>query len=93
MYRLSTTKLYDRQIEDLSPEANALLVKKITLLLENPARYKSLSGNGPQFRIRFSDRGKQKRLVYAIDSDRICLLTIIDRDKDYRELRHRKKNS
>jgi len=86
VYQLRTTELYDRQVEDLSPEASAILVKKIELLLRNPARFKGLTGNG--FRIRFTDRRKQKRLVYRIDGDTVTLLMIIDRDKDYRELRN-----
>ena len=40
MYRLRTTALYDRQVEDLSPEANALLVRKVEMLLRDPAQFK-----------------------------------------------------
>ena len=78
------------EIATLDPSAAQLLERKLHLARENPFRYKRLYSPGRHlFCIKFSDRRKEKRLVYEVEKDAIIVRRIIDRDKDYRELRKR----
>ncbi len=87
MFRFEVTPRYLRDFERLGPEAHKLLLKKVERLLQNPYREKQLTySHKTVFRIRFSDRGADKRLIYVIKGDTISLLAICDRKKGYDDL-------
>jgi len=74
-------------VTELSDNAATQLENKIALLKINPYRYKKLQHpNLLLFRIRFTDKRKEKRLIYTIDKNNIKLLCILDRNKEYRDL-------
>jgi hypothetical protein len=85
MYRIKPARIFLKQIEGLCPDAARILENKIRMLVLNPYRFKRLYDN--VFRIRFTDRRKEKRMVYKLDGLDIKLVCILDRDKDYRDLR------
>jgi len=87
-YVLKPTKFLMTQIDDLSDRAKTILKEKFLMIKENPARFKQIVGFPYNlFRIRFQDLGKSKRLIYSIDKNEIKLLCIINRDKNYSDLK------
>lgn len=84
MFRLEVTARYLRDFERLAPETRKVLLKKAELLLQNPYREKRLTyPHKIVFRMRFSDRGADKRLIYVVKGDTISLLAICDRKHGY----------
>ena len=87
MFRLEAAPQYLREFEKLSPKTRAVRLKKIELVLDNPYREKRLAHPiAAVFRVRFSDRGADKRLIYAVKDDAVFLLEIIHRKHGYGDL-------
>jgi len=87
-YILRPSEFFLQQITELSDEAARLIEKKIRLVKSNPYRYKRIYGYRLfLFRIRFEDDRKEKRIIYLVDKPYIKILCILDRDKEYRDLR------
>jgi len=88
------TNLFLTQIGDLSPDARMALDRKLALAKLNPYRNKRIRGYSLfLFRIRFEDVRKEKRLIYLVDKPLIIPICILDRDKNYRDLRKHLKNA
>jgi len=76
------------QIEELSDEAKKLVEEKLEIIKINPYRYKRVLGYKLfLFRIRFKDNRKEKRIIYLIDKPFVKILCILDRDKEYKDLK------
>ena len=87
MFELKPTDFFLGQLDELSDEAAALVKEKLELVKINPFRYKSITGYGLfLFRIRFSDKRKEKRVIYLVDKPFVKVLCILDRDKEYKDL-------
>jgi len=87
MFELKPTDFFLEQTDGLSDEAAALIAEKLELVKTNPFRYKRIQGHGLfLFRIRFSDRKKEKRVIYLVDKPFVKVLCILDRDKEYKDL-------
>ncbi len=87
-FTLEISQVFVEQLDELSKETRRILKTKLQLLKINPYRYKRIQGQGViLFRIRFSDNRKEKRLIYTIDKSKVELLCILDRDKDYKDLK------
>jgi mRNA-degrading endonuclease RelE of RelBE toxin-antitoxin system len=87
-YVLKPTHLFLGQLENLSFKSRQILKQKLELLKINPSRNKRILGyNLFLFRIRFSDRSKEKRIIYFLDKNEVKLLCILDRDKNYKDLK------
>ena len=87
-YILKPTEFFMRQLDELGDKAARILDDKLRLLKINPYRYKRIYGyNLFLFRIRFEDGRKEKRLIYLVDKPYVKLLCILDRDKEYKDLR------
>ena len=87
MYNVITSKLFLEQVCGLSPKSKKVVDKKLDLLKINPYRYKTIKGYPISFlRIRFSDRNKEKRMIYFVDKNIVKIICILDRDKDYKDL-------
>ena len=87
-YEVIPTKLFLEQLEDLSVKTKNILRKKIGLLKINPTRNKRIKGyNLFMFRVRFSDSKKEKRLIYLLDKNKVKILCILNRDKNYKDLK------
>ena len=64
-----------------------MLLKKIERIRQNPYREKRLTHpRAVVFRVRFSDRGADKRLIYSVERNTISLLAITDRKHGYDDL-------
>jgi mRNA-degrading endonuclease RelE of RelBE toxin-antitoxin system len=87
-YELVPTEFFLEQLDGLSTEAASLIDKKLRLIKINPYRYKRIEGYGLfLFRIRFEDGRKEKRLVYLVDKPKVIMLCILDREKEYKDLK------
>lgn len=87
-YEIQPSHFFLQQIEELSDEAARVLEKRLRLVKVNPFRNKRIEGyNLFLFRIRFEDQHKEKRVIYLVDKPLVKLLCILDRDKEYNDLK------
>jgi mRNA-degrading endonuclease RelE of RelBE toxin-antitoxin system len=88
MFELIPTKFFLEQLDYLSDKSKKIISDKMDLIKMNPFRYKRIFGYGlVLFRIRFKDRGRNKRLIYLFENGFVKVLCILDRSKDYKDLR------
>lgn len=86
-FQIKPTKLYLKQLKSLSQDAAITIKQKILLIKQNPFRYKKIQGHNLFiFRIRFKDNNKEKRLIYLVEKNKIKILFILDRNKNYKDL-------
>ncbi|MFH1505940.1 MAG: hypothetical protein ABIE94_03030 [archaeon] len=87
-YVLKPSRFFLQQVDEISDEAAKLIEEKLKLAKINPYRYKRIAGYKLfLFRIRFEDNRKEKRVVYLVDKPYVKVLCILDRDKDYKDLK------
>ena len=87
-YVLRPSHFFLEQIDELSDKAAAIIEDQLRLLKLNPFRFKRIEGyNLFLFRIRFEDNRKEKRVIYLVDKPNIDILCILDRDKEYNDLK------
>lgn len=87
-YTLVPSQFFLQQIDELTDEAARLIDNKLKLAKSNPYRYKRIHGYKLfLFRIRFEDERKEKRVIYLVDKPNIKVLCILDRDKEYKDMR------
>ena len=87
-YILKPSQFFLQQIDELSEEAAKLIKEKLKLAKINPFRYKRIYGYKLfLFRIRFKDDSKEKRIVYLVDKPIIEVICILDRGKEYKDLK------
>lgn len=87
-FPIKPTKFFLSQIKELDKKSKSIIKEKIELIKQNPYRYKRIHGYSLfLFRIRFKDSGKEKRLIYLIDKPHVKLLCILDRGKEYKDLK------
>ncbi len=87
-YVIKPSHFFLQQADELSDEAAKLIEEKLKLAKINPYRYKRIFGYKLfLFRIRFEDERKEKRVVYLVDKPFIKVLCILDRDKEYKDLK------
>ena len=86
-YEITPLKKFLKELDQLSDKAKKIVNNKINLLEINPFRNKRIKGyNLFLFRIRFEDQRKEKRIIYQVDSSKVILICILDRDDDYKGL-------
>lgn len=82
------SRIFLEQFDSLSLKAQESLEEKIIILKHSPQRNKRLTGIELfLFRIRFEDNGCEKRAIYELNPPYVNLLCILDRKKDYKDLR------
>jgi len=87
-YTLVPTEFFLKQIDELSKEARSIIEKRLELTKINPFRNKRVEGYSLfLFRIRFEDNKKEKRVIYLVDKPKVILLCILDRSKEYKDLK------
>jgi mRNA-degrading endonuclease RelE of RelBE toxin-antitoxin system len=87
-YKLVPSKFFLGQLDDLTDEAAKLVEEKLRLVRTNPYRFKRIRGYRLfLFRIRFEDNRKEKRVIYLVDKPLVKILCILDRDREYKQLR------
>jgi|SRR3989344_6517737 len=88
-YEVIPSNFFLEQINELSDEAVKLIEEKLLLTKVNPYRFKRIKGYKLfLFRIRFENERKEKRVIYLVDKPKIKVLCILDRDKEYKDLRN-----
>ena len=87
-YEIKSLKFFLKQIEVLDEKSKRIIKDKIELIRENPYRYKRVHSKkySRVFRIRFSIKGKETRLIYVVINPNIVLCCLLDRKKDYKDL-------
>lgn len=87
-YSIKSLEFFKKQVEKLDSKSKRIIYDKIQLLKQNPYRYKRIHSKkySKVFRIRFSIKGKETRLVYVIIKPNIILVCLLDRKKDYKDL-------
>ncbi len=87
-YILKPSLFFLEQLDDLSDKASNIIEDKLRLLKINPFRFKRIEGyNLFLFRIRFEDNRKEKRIIYLVNKPYVEILCILDRDKEYSDLK------
>ena len=87
-YELKPTHFFLEQVDTLSGDAKRILEDKLRLVKINPFRNKRIHGYPLfLFRIRFEDNRKEKRVIYLVDKPYVKLICILDRDKEYKDLK------
>lgn len=87
-YILQASDFFIEQARQLSDDGARVVKDKLRLLKINPFRNKRIHGYDLfLFRVRFEDGRKEKRVVYLVDKPNVKILCIIDRDKEYKDLR------
>ena len=87
-YILKPSLFFLEQADELSDKAASIVDDKLKLLKINPFRFKRIEGYDLfLFRIRFEDNNKEKRIIYLVNKPYVEILCILDRDKDYKDLR------
>src|SRR3989338_4921543 len=87
-FELKPSEFFLEQIEELSDKVSRIVEDKLRLLKINPFRFKRIEGyNLFLFRIRFEDNQKEKRVIYLVDKPYVKVLCILDRDKEYKDLK------
>ena len=87
-YELIPTNFFLKQLDELSFKPKQLIKEKLELIKINPARNKRIYGyNLFLFRIRFQDYSKEKRIIYLLEKNIVKILCILDRDKNYKDLK------
>jgi hypothetical protein len=88
VYVIKPSRFFLQQVDEISGEAAKLIEEKLKLAKVNPYRYKRIFGYKLfLFSIRFEDGRKEKRVVYLVDKPFIKVLCILDRDKEYKDLK------
>ncbi|MFH1072810.1 MAG: hypothetical protein V1743_05255 [Nanoarchaeota archaeon] len=87
-YELKPSHFFLKQVDELSAEARRILEARLRLVKINPFRNKRIHGfNLFLFRIRFEDNKKEKRVIYLVDKPFVKLICILDRDREYKDLK------
>ena len=88
-FQLKPTRFFLKQLDSLSSKAARILESKLLMLKKNPFRFKRIQGYDLfLFRIRFEDGRKEKRVIYLVDPPEVRILCILDRDKEYKDLKN-----
>ena len=88
-YIIKPSHFFLQQVDEISDETAKLIEEKLKLAKTNPYRYKRIYGHKlVLFRIRFEEGRKEKRVVYLVDKPFIKVLCILDRDKEYKDLKN-----
>lgn len=88
-YKLQPTRFFLEQLDKLSYQTKQLIKAKLLLAKQNPSRFKRIKGYKLfLFRIRLSERSKEIRVIYLLDKKLIKVLCILDRGKEYKDLKN-----
>jgi hypothetical protein len=87
-FRIIPTKFLMTQIQCLDKKTKRIIHQKKELLKINPFRYKNIHSKqyNHVFRIKFTDCGEEKRLVYVVLKNIVFLCFVLDRSKKYKDL-------
>ena len=87
-YELKPSHFFLQQIDELSDETKRVVENRLKLVKANPFRNKRIHGyNLFLFRIRFEEQHREKRVIYLVDKPYVKLICILDRDKEYKDLK------
>ena len=87
-YELKPSHFFLQQIDELSDETKKVVENRLKLVKVNPFRNKRIHGYSLfLFRIRFEEQHREKRVIYLVDKPHVKLICILDRDKEYKDLK------
>jgi len=87
-FDIVATEFFLEQIKDLPKKYKRQIRNKIKLVEQKPFRFKRIHSKkfSKLFRIRMKIKGKEVRLIYVIIGQKIILVCILDRSKNYKDL-------
>ena len=87
-YQIKSLKFFIEQIKDLDTQSKRIINDKIELLKQNPYRYKRVHSRqySKVFRVRFSIKKRETKLIYVVIEPNIILVCLLDRKNDYKDL-------
>jgi len=87
-FEILSTELFLEQVKDLPKKYKKQIKNKIKLIEQNPFRFKRLHSKkfSKLFRIRMKIESREARLIYVIIGQKIILVCMLDRSKNYRDL-------
>jgi mRNA-degrading endonuclease RelE of RelBE toxin-antitoxin system len=87
-FNVNATEFFLKQIEGLGEKSKRIVREKISLLKENPYRFKRIHAKkfNRVFRVRLSLDGKETRLIYAIIEPNILIVCLLERKNEYKDL-------
>jgi mRNA-degrading endonuclease RelE of RelBE toxin-antitoxin system len=76
------------QFRKLDKKSKRIIDDKISLIMENPYRYKKIHSHSYSklFRVRLEVQSKQKRLIYAVVEPNVVIVCLLDRKGEYKDL-------
>ena len=85
-FKVKQTKLFSKQIDELTEKERKLVSDKIDLAKQNPFRFKKLVGYKSTFEIKITINRGFSRLIYCVFSkDEITIMGIFKRKKDFKD--------
>ena len=85
---LISSKHFQKQFNELDENYKRLIKSKLDLAKQNPYRFKALKiKNHKLFRIRLTINSKEVRLIYKVLEPNVIILCLLERKKDYKDLR------
>ena len=87
-FELVATEFFIEQIKDLDRKSKDQINEKIGLISSDPFRFKRIRSKTMHnvFRVRLNLPSKEMRLIYAVLSQNIILVCLLNRESDYTDL-------
>ena len=93
IFKLISTKGFQQQAKYLDIKTKRILDNKLDLILQNPYRFKALNyKNHKLFRVPLNINSKETRLIYKIINPNIILNCLLERKRNYKDLKKYLKN-
>ena len=88
-YTIKVTEIFLEQIKRLDKKSKKIIKNKIGLIKINPYRYKRIHSKkfSKIFRVRLNLGGKETRLIYVILGRTILLVCLLERKREYKDLK------
>ena len=85
---IKALEIFKDQIKGLDDKSKRIIENKISLIKDNPYRYKRLHSKlfSKVFRVRLNIKSEETRLIYVVIEPNIILVCLLERRRDYKDL-------
>jgi mRNA-degrading endonuclease RelE of RelBE toxin-antitoxin system len=87
-FELLPSNNFLKQLSEFDISERGRIKEKLLLAEQNPFRNKAIHSKefNHVFRIRITLQDREKRIIYVVLKDKVLVVGILDRDKDYKDL-------
>lgn len=87
-FTVKATDIFVKQTSGLDEQSKRLIQSKISLIKENPYRFKRIHSKkfNKAFRVRLNIQNRETRLVYVVIEPNIIIVCLLERKNDYKDL-------